>query len=65
MSGEPKGWIAQFNSPGELDRLVSSLVKMQELDMIFVHPEYFAELCAKLGVKPEDILSKAPSEEEE
>jgi len=60
-----KPFVVQCDSKGQLDRFIESMIIGNQPDQIFINPDYFKEMCDKIGVKPEDILQKATSGEEE
>lgn len=57
-----KPWVATCESKDEMLRFLDSIVLSAGDSEVFVHPDYFKELCDRLGVKPEDILSEPPEE---
>lgn len=59
-----KPWVLPCESKNEMLQFINSIVLSAGDGPVFVHPDYFKELCDRLGVKPEDILSDPPTEEE-
>lgn len=60
-----KPWVATCESKDEMLKFLDSIVLSPGDGPIFVHPDYFNELCDRLGVKPEDILGEAPKGEDD
>lgn len=55
--------LIPFEGKGQLDRFMTSMIAGNSPDEIYVHPDYFKELCDKIGIRPEDILQPEPREE--